>query len=140
MQQQSTPQTTGGDAKIVRNNGWIAFAGVMTGAAGALNIVDGFVALYRTSVFKDTMLIGNLRYWAFAFIVFGVLQVAAGFAIWAGQSWARWFALVTVALNALLQLLAINNYPFYAIAIIAYDVAVFYALAAHWQRRVTPTT
>jgi hypothetical protein len=138
--QEMQQPTAGGEARIVRNNGWIAFAAVMTGAAGALNIVDGFVALYRTSIFKDTMLIGNLRYWAFAFIVFGVVQVAAGFAIYAGQGWARWFALVTVALNTLVQLLAINNYPFYAIAIIAYNVAVLYALGAHWQRRVTPTT
>jgi hypothetical protein len=136
MQQQSA----GGNARIVTTNGWISFAAVMIGAAGALNIVDGFVALYRTSVFKDTMLIGNLRYWAFAFIVFGIVQVAAGFAIYAGRSWARWFGIVTVALNALLQLLAIDSYPFYAIAIIAYDVAIFYALGAHWQRRVTPTT
>jgi vacuolar-type H+-ATPase subunit I/STV1 len=136
MQQQSV----GGEARIVRTNGWLSFAAVMTGATGALNIVDGLAGLYRTSVFKDTMLVGNLRYWAFAFIVFGVVQVAAGFAIYAGQGWARWFGIVTVALNAFAQLLAIDSYPFYSIAIIAYDVAIFYALGAHWQRRVTPTT
>jgi hypothetical protein len=136
MQQQTVP----GDARIVRTNGWISFAAVMTGAAGALNIVDGFVALYRTSVFKDALFIGNLRYWAFAFIVFGVVQVAAGFAIYAGRGWARWFGIVTVALNAFAQLLVIDSYPFYSIAIIAYDVAIFYALGAHWQKRVTSAT
>lgn len=133
-------QTEGSEVRVVRNNGWISFAAVMIGAVGALNIVDGFVALYRTSVFRNTLVVGQLRYWAFAFIVFGVIQLAAAFAVSAGQGWARWFAIVTVSVNAFAQLLAIDAYPFYAIAVIAYDVVVFYALAAHWQGRVTPTT
>ena len=133
-------QAAQGEVRTTRTNGWIAFASVMTGAAGGLNIIDGVVALYRTSVFKDTMLVGNLRYWAFAFIIFGVIQLVAAFAIYGGRSWARWFALVTVAVNAFAQLLAIDAYPFYAIAVIAYDVAIFYALAAHWKTRMAPTT
>lgn len=133
-------QSARGEVTTVRTNGWIAFASVMTGAAGGLNIIDGVVALYRASYFKNTMVIGNLRYWAFAFIIFGIIQVVAAFAIYSGRSWGRWFALVTVALNAFAQLLAIDSYPFYAIAVIAYDIAIFYALAAHWRTRMSPTT
>lgn len=130
-------QQAGGAASATGAGGWIAFAAVMTGATGALNLIDGLVALYRSSYFRDSFVIGNLRIWAIAFIAFGALQVAAGVGIYSGQGWARWFAIVTVALNAFLQLLAVGSYPFYSLVIIAYDIAILYALAAHWRRRVT---
>jgi hypothetical protein len=80
---------------------------------------------------------GNLREWAFVFVALGALQIVAGLSILARQGWARWFGLAMVSINAFLQLYAISSYPFYAILIIAYDIAVFYALSVKWQKKAT---
>jgi hypothetical protein len=128
--QQSTPRTFDTSPR----NGWILFAGVMIAVTGALNFIDGFVALYRTRFFKDTLAFGNLRQWAIVALVFGGLQVAAGLAILGRQGWGRWFGLITVAINAFAQLYVISTFPVYAAIIIAYDIAIFYALAVQWRR------
>jgi hypothetical protein len=120
-----------------RTSGWVVFAGVMIGVTGGLNLINGLVALYRTRYFADHFVFGNLRSWALVFVALGALQVVAGISILARQGWARWFGLAMVSVNAFLQLYAISSYPFYAILIIAYDIAVFYALSVKWQKKAT---
>ena len=116
-------------------SGWVEFAGVMTIITGALNGIDGLVAYYRTSYFKDLAPVGNLRSWAFVWMVFGLLQLLAGFAILGRQAWGRWFAIAAVSVNAFLQLIVFIDNPFWSAIIIAYDLAIFYALAVHWRSR-----
>jgi hypothetical protein len=122
-----------------RTSGWVVFAGVMITVTGGLNAVDGFVGLYRTGYFRNNFVFGNLREWAWAFLIFGGLQIATGLAILARQGWARWVGIAMVTVNAFAQLFVIDSYPIYAAIIIAYDIAVFYALSVRWQRRVPST-
>ena len=121
--------------EATRPSGWLTFAAVMIAVAGALNVIDGLVALYHTSVFRASFLFGDLRTWSFVFIVFGAVQIAAGLSIYSRRGWARWFGLAMVSINAFVQLFVFGAYPFFAATIIAYDAAVFYALSVHWQRR-----
>lgn len=111
------------------------FAGVMIIVTGALNAIDGGIALWRTRYFANTFAFGNLRDWSIVFLALGALQIAAGLAILARQGWGRWFGLAMVSINAFLQLYAIGSYPLYATLIIAYDIAIFYALSVRWQRK-----
>lgn len=134
----NAPQTTTGPFDRERS-GWVVFAGVMITITGALNAIDGLVGLYRTRYFGTGFVFGNLRDWSIVFLAFGALQIAAGLAILAGQGWARWFGIAMASINAFLQLFVITTYPLYASLIIAYDIAIFYALAVHWHRRVLPT-
>lgn len=126
--------TTGSFARS-RVNGWIVFAGLMITITGALNAIDGLVGLYRTRYFSNTYIFGNLRDWSIAFLILGAFQVLAGLSILGRQSWARWFGIVMVSINAFLQLFVISAFPLYASLIIGYDIAVFYALTVHWERR-----
>jgi hypothetical protein len=128
------PSSTGALA-VTRTSGWIVFAGVMIAVTGALNAIDGTIALYRTRYFADHFIIGNLREWALVFVALGALQIVAGLSILSRQGWARWFGLAMVSINAFLQLYAISSYPFYSVLIIAYDIAVFYALSVRWQKK-----
>jgi hypothetical protein len=102
---------------------------------GFLNVANGFVALYRTRLFANHFVFGDLRTWAWILLAFGALQVLAGFAILGGREWGRWIGIVVVCISATIQLLAIAAYPLWSIAIIAYDVVIFYALAARWTPR-----
>lgn len=120
-----------------RSYGWIQFAGIMTIFTGLFNGFDGLVGLYRTRYFRNSFVFSDLRTWSWVLVGFGILQLAAGFAILSGRAWGRWFAIVTVALNALAQLLVIGSYPFWTFVILAYDVAILYALTAHWRRGVS---
>jgi hypothetical protein len=130
---------SGGLPSTPARSGWVQFAGVMTIITGALNGIDGLVAYYRTSYFRDLAPFGNLRFWAFVWMVFGLLQLAAGFAILGGQAWGRWFAIATVSVNAFLQLIVFIDNPWWSSIIIAYDIAIFYALAVHWRSRPVAT-
>jgi hypothetical protein len=127
--------TSSGVGTAPARSGWVDFAGVMTIITGAFNGIDGLVAYYRTSYFRDVAPVGNLRFWAFVWVVFGVLQLGAGFAILGRQAWGRWFAIATVSVNAFLQLIVFINNPWWSAIIIAYDIAIFYALAVHWRSR-----
>ena len=129
-------QSSAGRAIAVRQSRWLSFAGIMTLVTGGLNAVDGLVAFYRTSYFRDVFILGNLRFWSVALMAFGAIQIAAGFAILGRQGWGRWFGLITVTINAFTQLFVITSYPFWAAIIIAYDIAIFYALSVHWERRI----
>jgi len=113
--------------------GLVEFAGVMTILTGAFNLFDGLVAYYRTSYFRDVFAYGTLRFWAGVFVVFGIVQFLAGFAILARQGWGRWFAMLTVVINAFAQLFVIGANPWWSGVIILYDITIFYALAVRWR-------
>jgi hypothetical protein len=117
------------------SSGWVEFAGVVTIITGAFNLFDGLVAYYRASYFRNVFLYGNLRFWAGVFVVFGLLQFLAGFAILARQGWGRWFAIAAVVLNAFAQLFVIASNPWWSSIIIVYDIVIFYALTVHWGPR-----
>lgn len=130
-------QSIAGNLVSTSRNGWIQFAGIMTIITGGLNALDGLVAFYRTSYFSQVFVFGDLRSWSVVWMAFGAVQLASGFAILARQGWGRWFGIVTVSVNAFIQLFTISSYPLWAAVIIAYDVAIFYALSARWDRRTT---
>jgi hypothetical protein len=120
-----------------RSYGWIQFAGIMTIFTGLFNGFDGLVGLFRTRYFRNSFVFSDLRTWSWVLVGFGIVQLAAGFAILSGRTWGRWFGIITVAANALAQLLVIGSYPFWTFVILAYDVAILYALTAHWRRGVS---
>jgi hypothetical protein len=129
-------RSSAGKPIAVRQSRWLDFAGIMTLVTGGLNAIDGLVGFYRTSYFRDAFVLGNLRFWSVALMALGAIQLAAGFAILGRQGWGRWFGLITVTVNAFIQLFVITSYPFWAGIIIAYDIAIFYALSVQWERRI----
>jgi hypothetical protein len=55
----------------------------------------------------------------------------AGLALLAGQTWARVVGITLAVLSAIANFLFIPYYPFWSMLIIAVDVFVIWALAAH---------
>jgi len=83
------------------NDGWLIFAGLMIVLAGIWNLCEGVIALFRSSYFIGRAVYGDLWFWAIVWIAVAVLELAAGYAIMAGRTWARWFGIVVVGLSAL---------------------------------------
>jgi hypothetical protein len=117
--------------------GWVLFASVMILMSGVFNAFDGFIGFFRSTYFIGKPVGGDVWVWALLLLAFGIVELAAGGAILAGRSWGRWFGIVVVSLNALLNLTVIGLYPWWSLTIIAFDLLVIYGLTAGWRRPAT---
>lgn len=111
--------------------GWIAFAGVMLMLVGVFNIIDGIAAIGNSDYLANQLLFANLDAWGWFFLILGVVQVFAGFAILGGSTWAAIVGVVTAFFNAVAQLSWAQTYPVWAIAAIVLDVLVIYAILVY---------
>src|SRR5687767_7016191 len=87
--------------------GWVTFAGVLLAVLGALNILEGLVALLRrqvTFIDGDSLVVVNLTGLGVVMIVFGALLAAAGIGLITRSRVARIAAIVIVSLHALVQI------------------------------------
>ena len=101
------------------------------------NAFDGLIGFFRSTYFIGKPIGGDYWIWALLWLAFGVVEILTGLAILAGQSWARWFGIVIVSLNAILNLTAVGIYPWWALTIIAVDMLVLYGLTAGWRGRAS---
>jgi hypothetical protein len=115
-------------------DGWVLFAGLMILFAGLWNVFEGMIGLFRSAYFIGSPVFGSLWIWALLWTVFGLFGLAAGAAILSGQTWGRWFGIVVVSLNALVQLASVGAYPWWSLAMVAVDIFILYALTARWGR------
>jgi hypothetical protein len=113
--------------------GWLLFAAVMLGFAGTYNFIEGLLAIGRSHVFVGDAryVFSDLRTWGWIVLVLGALQLFATWKLYEGSEFARWVGIAAAGLNAIGQLLFVQAYPFWALALFACDVLVIYALATH---------
>jgi len=111
----------------------MSFASVMIFLAGLFNVMDGIVALARSSFYVAgaKYVFGDLQTWGWIVLILGIVELCAGGAIVSGQAWGRWFGIVVVGLNALGHMLFIAAYPWWSLTIIAIDLLIIYGLAAY---------
>ena len=118
--------------------GWIGFAGIVMVVIGFIDFFEGLIALIRDNYYAVTQsgfLVVDLTTWGWILLIWGALLVLAGYGLLAGQTWARWFAIVTVCLNFFAQLGFVGNgqYPLWALTAMALNLIVLYALTARWD-------
>ena len=120
-----------------RGEGWLAFAGVMLLFAGFLNVIWGFAAIDESTFFTDEgryVLFDDLKTWGWFFLIFGILQIAAGFSVWNGHNFGRVFGIGAAALNAMILLFTVNAFPFAAFMLFIVDLLIIYGLAVYGGR------
>jgi hypothetical protein len=125
--------------------GWIGFAGILLLIVGVLDFVEGLIALFEDDYFivtRSGFLAIDLTGWGWIMLIWGVLLFFGGLGLLAGQSWARWFAIVVVSLNVLAQLGFLGNsqYSLWALTALALNVVVLYALTARWSESAAELT
>jgi hypothetical protein len=123
----------------IQGAGWVMFAGIMILIVAVLNIIYGFAAIDDSKFFvEDTkFILSDLNTWGWIILIIGVLQLFAGFSIWAGGEYGRWIGLITASVSAIGALLSIPGYPFWSLAIFAMDILIIYGLAAYGGQRTT---
>jgi hypothetical protein len=115
--------------------GWILFASMLMIMVGAFQAIVGFVALFKDSyyVVRSTGLVVQVDYtaWGWVHLALGVVALAAGFGLMAGQMWARVVGIAMALVSAIVNFAFIAAYPLWSILVIALDVVVIWAIGAH---------
>ncbi len=112
--------------------GWVLFAGTMLMIAATLNGIDGIAAVSNSSFFAHGVyIIGDLKTWGWILIAISVVQLLAGIGVWMQMGIARWTGVGIASINAVVQLLFIQAYPFWSLTLFALDLLVIYGLVVH---------
>jgi hypothetical protein len=126
----AAPATEGDDLK---GAGLVEFAGILIAIFGVFNIIDGIAAIAKSHALTTNAdyIIGNIRAWGWVVLILGIVQLVAVAALARNRPWARWFAVVVLALNTLAHLLALPTYPIWSVLVIAANVIALYGLVAY---------
>jgi hypothetical protein len=114
-----------------RVTGWWLFAGILLTISGVLNIIWGIAAISESHFFvaNTHFILSDLKTWGWITLILGVLQLIAGFSLFSGGSFGRWFGILTAGLVAIEALLDIPAYPFWSLCVFALSVIILYELA-----------
>ena len=121
------------DANSAWAGGLSVFAASMMMVLGVFQFFEGLVAV----VDGDDFLLKTRNYvvqfdastWGWTHLILGVVVAATGVFILTGNKIARGVGIFIVSLSALANFLWIPYYPFWAIIVLALDVAAIWALA-----------
>ena len=104
---------------------------------GILQLLQGIAAVAENELFVvgvEYTFKFDFTTWGWIHIVLGVVMVVVGIALITGVTWARVAAIVIAALSILANFMWLPYYPGWAMAIIALDVVVIWAIST-WQPR-----
>jgi hypothetical protein len=105
---------------------------------GAFEVLQGIALLVDDGQFAardDYVYALHTTTWGWIQIILGVLAVAVGLGILARAEWAIVVGIIVVAFSAITSFALIPFYPAWALAVIALDVAVVWALCTLMQSR-----
>jgi hypothetical protein len=131
----TTAVAYGGEPEPSGWTGWIVFASFMMFMLGSFQVVQGVVAIFDDGYYAVTEngLLLNVDYtaWGWVHLLLGLLIVAAGAGLLAGNTAARILAVVLAGLSAVVNLAFIEAKPVWSLIVIAIDILVIYAVTVH---------
>jgi len=115
--------------------GWVAFAGLMLVMLGLFQAIQGLVGIFDDGYYlvRPNGLVVNVDYtvWGWTHLIIGLVAIATGIGLLAGNMVARGVAVIIVIISATLNVLFIAAYPLWSTIVIAVDVVVLYAIVVH---------
>ncbi len=124
------------DSRSTRAAGWVVFSAVVLAIGGLFALIDGLMAVYRSTFFSQTAvyLFSGLHTWGWITFAVGVVGIASGIVVLSGRQWARWLGVTVAGLSALGQLLFAQAYPLWSLMIMSIDFLVIYGLTVYGAR------
>ncbi|MEW1637087.1 hypothetical protein AB0469_23780 [Streptomyces sp. NPDC093801] len=128
-----TPTTPRGhsDTTLAAAGGLVVFAAVMLIITGVLGICRGIMGIVEDEVFVHTpnyVFQFDLTTWGWLHLIFGIIAVLVGLALFKAPLWARIAGIAIAALVILVNFLSLPYYPFWAIISIALSGFIIWAL------------
>jgi hypothetical protein len=114
--------------------GFVLFAAIMMMMAGIFQALNGLIAIFQDEFYVRTpnyIFQFDATTWGWVHLLLGIVVVLAGWGLLSGQTWARVVGITLAVLSAIANFLFIPYYPVWSLLIIAIDVVVIWALAAH---------
>ena len=102
--------------------------------SGVFQAFSGLVALFNDDFYVATrnyVFQFDATAWGWINLLVGIVVALAGLAVMAGQTWARVVGIGLATLSAMANFAFIPYYPFWSLTVIALDIFVIWALAAH---------
>jgi hypothetical protein len=133
-----TPGTSDGwDDSAVKTGNWIGFSALVLTFAGAFGLIDGIMAISRSSFYvaDAEYVFSDVRTWGWILTLVSVVALLAAYGIASGAQWARWTGIAVAGLQALTKLLMVQAYPFWTLVVFTLDLLVVYGLAVYGGRR-----
>jgi hypothetical protein len=118
--------------QVKRRSGWITFAGAAALIAGGYNALSGIAALADddtlTAQAQEVLYGIDLTAWGWFWLLIGIVQLITGALILQRNMWGLWLGVILAGLSALMTVLVMFVFPLWAIAVLALDFLVLYAL------------
>jgi hypothetical protein len=114
--------------------GGILFAGLLMIMVGIWQALEGLLAIFENEFYVATrnyLFQFDATTWGWVHLLLGLLVGFAGWGLLSGRTWARAVGITVAVLSAIAVFLWLPYYPFWALLIIALDVFVIWAVAAH---------
>ena len=123
--------------KYLVARGTSVFAGVMLMTVAFFQIIEGIAALA-----KDSVYVSGINYtfefdvttWGWVHLVLGIIGLATGIGIVAGQAWGLLLGIVVACIGAIANFAFMPYFPFWSLAVVAFYVFVIWALATEVSR------
>lgn len=120
----------------MRGLGRAVFVAILLLIAGALNIIYGIGAIADANfwVGENHFVLGNLHTWGWVTLIVGLIQLFAGFSLFAGGAFGRVIGIIAASLGAIGALLAVGGaYPFWALGVFAICVICIHGLVVYGE-------
>jgi hypothetical protein len=115
----------------MRGTGRALLAATLLVIAGTLNIIYGIGALDDANIFVNDKryIFTNLNTMGWVLIILGVIQLAGGFSLMAGNTYGRVIGIIGAGLGAIAALLSIGgHYPWWSLAIFFLCVYILHGI------------
>ena len=127
----------------MRGAGRVVFAATLLLIVGTLNIIYGIGALDDANVFVNDQrfILTNLNTLGWVLIVLGLIQLAGGFSLMAGNTYGRVIGIIGGSLGAIGALLSVGGaYPWWSLAVFALCVYVVHGIIVYGEEEPARTT
>ena len=120
----------------MRGAGRVVFAATLLVIVGVLNIIYGIGALDDANVFVNDkrLVFDDLNTLGWVLIILGVIQLTAGFSLFAGNTYGRIIGIAAAGIGAIEALISVGGaYPWWSLGVFAVCLYVLHGLIVFGQ-------
>jgi hypothetical protein len=117
--------------------GWTMFAAVWLVMAGAFNVINGITAIHKSTYYVNEMLFSSLSTWGWIILVFGIIQLLAGYLVFARNDAGNLLGVAAAVIAAVIWFFFLFASPFGAFLALILNGLVIYGLTIGRDTRST---